>query len=285
MMQVFILLLIAAIVGIVRPFGGLERRHFAWGALGALIGFGANVPPPTPQELAARKAAEARNAAEEAKTDHVKVVEKGQAAIAGLTPYTRREYRKTFDRIGAATFGQLGRLEPGAVWTAAESQKCDKVASAMVSERSKAKKALWFVDCENGNRFMVEQGQAEAALSRFRSGALAFSDLDASCTIDTVAMCKATPAQRAAIDREIEFVSACDLLLGELLVSPSSLQMQGRWSTDFGKNDTVIYRRAFDSQNAFGATIRSRYRCDINALSGNIERLEVQGPMGTKRFI
>ncbi|MGJ3627155.1 hypothetical protein AB5I41_09850 [Sphingomonas sp. MMS24-JH45] len=79
------------------------------------------------------------------------------------------------------------------------------------------------MDCENGNRFMIGQRHAELALKRFGDKALAFSDLEASCTVTTVAECKRSIAQRAAVKNEIIFISNCDMLLEQALVSPSSL--------------------------------------------------------------
>ena len=110
------------------------------------------------------------------------------------------------------------------------------------------------------------------------------ADLDPSCTLSTVAMCKATPAHRAAQDKEVEYVSACDMLVQAALTSPSSLDMHA-WTYGFGQSDMVVIERRFDSQNAFGATISSRYRCEIDTRNNNVKGLVVRGPMGTQRII
>lgn len=296
---IFLALLIAAAIGILRPYRGWKRWHFAIGAFVAFVGMGLTVPHPTPQELAARKAAKEAEtaaaaavaakadddaAAAEAKTAHSRVVEKAQAALELAPRYSKAEYGQTFTRVGGATFAKLNELEPGAAYAAAESGSCDAVASAMVSDQSKRGKAVWSVDCANGNRFMIDQVQATAALARFKQNRLSSTMLDASCTVRSVSLCKASPAQRAVGKREVEFVTSCDLLLEQAVVSPSSLAMQGAWSTAFGEGDTIIFRRAFDSQNSFGATIRSKYRCDVDAITGKVSRFEVQSPLGTKRF-
>ncbi len=310
----FTLLLLVCLVGAVRPFRGFKRKHFGLAAIAAFIGIGAFMPPPTPQEIAARKVKEAEKAREEAeearreaqeqaraeaqkkadadreqaaerKAEHDRIVEKASPALEVPSNYTRSEYRQTYARVGAASFAQLNRLEPGAAYAAAESRSCDRVVSAMVSDTSRQGRAMWFVDCQNGDRFMVEQAQAAEALRRFEEGKLVRSELARSCTIDTVALCKSSPAQKKAVERELEFVSNCDILLQEALVSPSSLDMRGRWRMDFGKGDTVTFRRAFDSQNAFGATLRAQYRCDVDASSGRISRFEISGPMGKQRVL
>ena len=82
----------------------------------------------------------------------------------------------------------------------------------------------------------------------------------------------------------MEYVSACDIILQQAVVSPSSLDMH-RWSFGFTDRDTVVVERAFDSQNSFGAMIRSRYRCEIDAATSNISGFAVMGPMGSQKVI
>lgn len=295
----FLALFVACVFGIAVPYRNLRRGHFALGAIGAFALTCVVVPKPTPEERAARKMKEEREAAEEAKAEamqaaadaaaevrrvHDKVAERAAGALADTGGYTKGDYRSTYARVGAATFARLNELEPGAVYVAAESRHCDRVGSAMVSDMSKPGKAIWFVDCANGNRFMVAQAEAAAALARAKKGKLVTSGLEESCTIDTVALCKASPAQRAAKEREIEFITACSELVEQVLVSPSSASMK-MWKTEFGKGDVVTYLRPFDSQNAFGATLRAHFVCDVDAAKGTIRRLEVRGPMGTQRVL
>lgn len=290
MAYLFLLVLLAAIAGVIRPYWKRAKRwHFVAIAFVAFVGIGITAPKPTAEELAARKSAEGAAAVTADKTErqdaHEKIVAKAAAGVEVKPDYTKGEYGKTYARIGRATFAKLNQLEPGAAYAAAESAQCDRVLSASVSDMSKPDAAIWFVDCANENRFMVTQAEATAALHRFERQALARRpELEPGCTLNTVSLCKATPVQRAAKKREVEFISGCDMLLQQALSSPSSLDMKGTWSTEFG-SDTVVYRRAFDSQNGFGAVIRSQYRCDVSAETGNISRFEVQGPLGTKRLI
>lgn len=295
--QLCAIVFLAAVCGVIYPYvTGFMRWHFGLAALAAMITGAATMPPPTPEELAARKAAEAKEAAEEARAEQLaaaakaseqqdKVVAKARPALEVAPNYTRAEYGQTFARVGSKTFARLNGLEPGAAYAAAESSSCDQVSSAMVSDMSKPGAAVWFVDCANENRFMIGQQQAQAALDRFKQGKLARADLEASCTLSSVAMCKATPAQRAAKDREVEYVTACDLILQQAVMSPSSLDTANSWSYDFGKGDAIVIRRAFDSQNGFGAMIRSRYRCEINAKTSNVQGFVVEGPLGAQRVI
>lgn len=289
MPYLFLLLLLACIAGIIYPFlPNSKRWHFALGAVASFVGLAATVPKLTPQQLADRKAEEAREAAleagEQSAEEHRKVVEKAHPALEGGSAYTRAEYGDTYRRVGAATFAKLNELEPGAAYAAAESNSCNRVNAAAVSDTSKPGAAVWFVDCANERRFMVDQGQAAAALARFKAGRLLSRDLEPSCTLSSVADCKLTSSQKSAKDKEIEFVSACDTILQQVVVSPSSLDLH-RWSYGFAGHDTVVVERPFDSQNSFGATIRSSYRCEIDASTSNISGFKVRGPTGFQRII
>lgn len=290
MPYIFMLIFFAAIAGVVFPYlRQWKRKHFALAAAGAFIGMMFTVPKPTAQERAARKAAEAKEATQQAQsaraTEHTGVLAKAAPALEVPANYTRAEYGTTYKRVGATSFAKLNELEAGAVYAAAESKSCDKVVDAAVSDRSKRDDALWYVNCANENRFMVSQKQAADALARFKEGNLASRKLDASCTLSSVAMCGATSAQRAALDNEVALANACDFVLDKVLVSPSSLDMVGSWSISFGKNDSVTISRNFDSQNSFGAMIRSRYRCTINAATSNITGFVIEGPTGTNKVI
>lgn len=285
----FLVLLLGCIVGIIYPFiPNSKRWQFALGVVAAFVGLGATVPKPTAEELAAQKLEEAREAAKEAHRTategHHAVIAKAQPALNGRANYTRLEYADTFRRVGPARFAKLNDVEPGATYAAAESKSCNRVNAAMVSDTSKPGAAVWFVDCANERRFMIGQQQAEAALARFKEGKLALRKLEPSCTLSSVADCKLTPVQRVAKEKEVEFVSACDLILQQVVVSPSSLDMH-RWKYGFSGADKVIVERPFDSQNSFGAMIRSRYRCEIDAVSSNISGFAVMGPMGSQKVI
>jgi hypothetical protein len=285
----FLFLLLASFVGMAYPFiRNSKRWHFALGTIVSFIGIGIVLPDPTPEQIAAHEAEETFKVAKEAQSASTQgnqaVMEKAKPALDGIAPYARSEYRDTYALVGPATFAKLHVLETGAAYAAAESRSCNRVLSAMISDTSKPGAAMWFVDCENDNRFMVSQKQAEGALARFSQRKLAKNDLSYSCTLSTVADCKLTPAQRNAKGKEIEYVTACDGILQITLVSPSSLDLH-RWRYGFADKNKVVVERPFDSQNSFGAMIRSSYRCEINADTSNIEGFSVSGPTGSQRVI
>ena len=293
---VFLFAFVVSVVGIVRPFiRGSKRWHFAIASIAAFFAFGASVPPPTPQQLAAREKAEAKNQAAKEKaeakeqadataSEQAEITTKAVEAISAVSDYTRAEYPDTYRRVGNITFAKLDELEPGAMYAAAESKNCDVVEHGSISDRSTKNGALWFVDCKNGKRFMVTQGQAKAALSRFKSKKLALADLVESCTTSSVAMCNATTAQKNA--KEAEIVTFCDILLKQAVKSPSTLDIAWQWKYAISDEpDIVIVQRDFDSQNGFGAMIRSRYHCEVNAASGRIAKFLVEGPTGTQKIV
>jgi hypothetical protein len=266
-------MLLACFVGIIYPYLRYSKRwHFALAALASFVGLAATVPEPTPEELAARKIAEAKEA-------HEAVLKKALPVAATPANYTRAEYGETYERVGAGSFAKLDELEPGAAYVAAESEECDRVTNAMVSDMSSKGKPVWFVDCENENRFMVTQKQAE----------LVPVDLKPSCTFDDIWKCKGqtsyqpTP-EEVAKDKEIEYVTACDLILEQVVVSPSSLDTK-RWQFRVVNGKTAVIERPFDSQNGFGAMIRNTYRCEIDIATSNIKGFSVSGPMGNEKFI
>lgn len=133
--SVFVISLLIALAGVIYPFvAGAKRWHFGAAAFASFIAVGFTAPPPSPEQVAAQKArqaerdrktreaekAEKMNAAKqlalEATKEHRAIVAKAKYALEVEPNYTRAEYRKTFDRVGAATFSKLNDLEPGAAY-------------------------------------------------------------------------------------------------------------------------------------------------------------------------
>lgn len=236
-----------------------------------VFGAGGNSGTPADANAASAKASEGVEA-------------KAEAAIAAIPKYTRAEFPRAYKNVGKKMFARLGELEPGAIYAAAESAGCDEVTLSGVSGRSEAGKPLWFIDCKNGNRFMVSVELAEAALARAKQGKLAENALEVTCTQKNLGLCDASEVQRAA--KEVDIVTFCDMLLKKAVVSPKSLDTAWEWRYGFDDDGvTVIAQRDFDSQNSFGALIRSRYHCEVNAGTGRITSFVVEGPMGSQRIL
>lgn len=120
----FTVILLASLAGVLFPFWGMRRRHFALTAFGAFIGVGAFAPAPTPQEIAAKEAEKAREAAEKAKIaakeraeEERELAEARRASTTGLSkrPGSRSRCRRTIREAstGRPTAGWGRRPLPG----------------------------------------------------------------------------------------------------------------------------------------------------------------------------
>ena len=93
-----------------------------------------------------------------------------EARIAdeAILPMDRANFSKTYSKLGSKQFQNANDLTHwAAVAAVAQGDACDRVAMANVSEKSTREKIVWFVDCENKQRVMIDQPQAEDARQRF----------------------------------------------------------------------------------------------------------------------
>lgn len=77
------------------------------------------------------------------------------------------DYPDTFAELGEAAFDRANDLSRWAAAVAAESADCDHAGSSDVSNTSTRSRLRFFVDCDNGVRIWVDQGEAEAARARW----------------------------------------------------------------------------------------------------------------------
>lgn len=272
---VLVCALVAAVWGIFKPYKGLRRRHFASLSITLFIVIGLVAPGPAPeQSLAANIPVEEGTAQE--------IVSKAKPGLDGTIPYTRADNSKTYALVGASTFPRLNELEKGAIYAVAESSKCDTVVSGAVSLDKSSKDApVWFVDCSNGNRFLIDEKAAAAALERSSANKLAVSEIPESCTTTSLALCNASLAQKKA--NETEVVSFCDIMVQNALVGDSSMDWE--WNYAFDKGDNIQVVRGFKAENAFGAKLKHRYFCTFDAKDQTVKKLLIEGPLGNKRLI
>ena len=266
---------LAAAWGVIRPYFTLRRRYFAGMALGLFIAFVIAVPPQTPEEKAEAAAAVAQ-------ASHKQIAAKATEGVQSVVDYTRSENPKTYTLVGAEAFAQLNVLEPGAIYAAAESEACDKVSVGAVSlEKSSKDSPVWFVDCANGNRFMIAVEEATEALERLKTSKLALRDRSPDCNTSNIALCIASAAQKSA--KETEIVTFCDMTVEDALISDSD--MAWSWNYAFGDGGDIQVVRDFEAQNAFGANLKHRYVCTFDAGTQRIKELIIEGPMGAQRLI
>jgi len=267
---------VACVIGSFKPIiSGSRRRHYVIGGTASFILLVATQPP-APAETPPAKA----NGGDAQST----IRKKAKDAISHVEAYTPSQDRDVYNALGPQLFSRVAALEPGAIYAAAESNKCDSVeASAVITRKSSKSGVVWYADCKNGNRFVVTQTQAQAALERATDMKLAANDLEESCTSETLPMCMASDAQKAAQNHEAEIVSACDMAVKSALVGDSS--MDWTWNVGIGKDDDLKIARGFKAVNAFGANLKHRYFCTYDSGRHGIKELTIEGPLGSQRII
>jgi len=234
-----------------------------------------SAPRPKPEEIAARAKAEAL-------ATSGTVLDKAKNALAGIDRYDRAIHSKTYSKIGRDAFARLNKLEEGALLTAAESNKCDSVDFGGVSlDKSKKGAPVWYVDCKNGNRFLVGMADAESTLERRVKLQLASRDLEPDCTTTSLSDCDVSKAQRAAKKEDV--VTMCDMLIEEAVISDADMDWSYNYA--FSDGDLIQVVRGFKAENAFGAELKHRYVCYFDAGVGRVTKLSVEGPFGAKRII
>lgn len=240
MVNVFVSLFILSIIGFVRPFKFIpfgKRWHYAALAVAFFVGVGVTAPEPTSEELVA----------------------KGETAASAIVAYEQNKFPVLFEAVGPELFDRIQELEVGAVYAAAESSNCDNVkVSGVSNEPSPDGGLLWFIDCENGNRFKISQNQAEEALERFNSNQLAQSDLGRSCTTETVGRCDpdnvATSNEEenpyADVSRQYALIVMAKNAIRERLRDPDSAQFRNvRFYSGGG---TAVACGEVNAKNGFG---------------------------------
>lgn len=197
--------MLAALVGLLFPYKGFTRKTFGLVLAGSLavtfalepagqqaqMANGTAPPSPTVKGTAPILLA-AEATADREPTPHELITAKAATAIANRVSYTPADNPQTVTLIGSKAFARLNELEPGALYAVAESGSCDTVVSGAVSLTSSSRGApIWFVDCANGNRFMVDLAEAAAGLRRFKAGDLFGRTRPQDCTKYTVDVCAA----------------------------------------------------------------------------------------------
>lgn len=77
------------------------------------------------------------------------------------------DYPQTYEQLGSDGFDKANEFMPWAHVAAALSQDCDKVDSIDISETSRADRLIWFADCMNGGRILVNQQDALSAMNNW----------------------------------------------------------------------------------------------------------------------
>jgi hypothetical protein len=92
----------------------------------------------------------------------------GRIADDAVLLMDRANFPDTYAKLGAEQFKRANDLTRWAAVAAAEHGGiCDRVAMVSVSDRSTREQIVWFADCENKQRILIDQQQAEGAKRRF----------------------------------------------------------------------------------------------------------------------
>lgn len=207
-----------------------------------------------------------------------------QAKVSGdaVLLMERADHKDTYSKLGKVQFELANSLTRWAAIAAAESDACSQVETVAVSTEAKRDQIRWFADCANGERFMISQEQAQAAQGRY----------DPAASEEAKALAEATPEALPKSARwnnfnEANAASVCDLTVQSAMLVPNSFSTGfARWAIE-KDDDTgiVIIERDYTTENAYGMTLNSRYRCTINGDSGKLLGLSIREPSGWQKLI
>lgn len=199
-----------------------------------------------------------------------------------VLPMERADYSDTYNKLGQAQFDRANDFTRWAAIAAVESDACTQAETVAVSDEATRDQIRWFVDCANGERFMISQDQAIAAQGRYDPKATT----EAKALASTVATAEPKSARWKNFD-EAATVSVCDLTVQNAMLMPGSFSTGfNRWAID--KNDTtgmVTIERDYETENAYGVTLNSRCRCEVNTDSGELVGLFIREPNAWQKLL
>lgn len=159
-----------------------------------------------------------------------------------LSTYTRTGYPKTFATWGDAGVARIIEHERRAALLVAQNPNCDLVENAGLSSRSRAPdNIVSFIDCKNGQRFVVSADELARARTTSEAERSTISDGEA------IVMC------HEAARRQLEFPSSADF--GIFSTATRRVPRTG----------AILVQADFKALNAFGAMIPQRAQCVIGA--------------------
>jgi len=182
-----------------------------------------------------------------------------------VQPNAQSDLPKMVAKIGKSQFDKSNALMRWAGLAAAESDRCPGVDLVEVSDKSSTQKVVWFVDCSNGERFMITEDQAAAMQIKFDPTAPA----EARAAAEKVVVAKPKSQRWQGFDETLA-ASKCDMLTQEAMINRRSFDPGWRWDT-YKDEDSghVTLERDFRADAALGP-INSRYQCVVDADHGGI---------------
>jgi len=160
-------------------------------------------------------------------------------AIMEMTP---KSFPKMYSRIGATAFKRANILIKPAALKALESPKCDRVEIVSFSEKSTSKNIRYFVDCQNGERILVDEVD-------LKSGNVVLTEHQKAKSISDT---QAIQLCIAHIKRRLNFPSTFD----------SSWYKQGTYRSK--SNSTVTVTIDFTAKTGFGLELPASAKCVVS---------------------
>ena len=169
---------------------------------------------------------------------------------SAFSPMKKESYSKTYERWGATWFNKLNHMLPQAALIAADSSRCNKVGYVGLSDQRSTPKqnAVFFVDCENGERFYVSQKDIEnnRAVASVKESTSKYSDGD--------------------------YIEACGNAAKRRATHPSTFSFSRVWDAAVHRTDNgrVVARVGCEAKNSFGLKIEMTATCyfDETGLTG-----------------
>lgn len=168
---------------------------------------------------------------------------------SALTPYTREEFPKTFDKFGSR-ISEIEAFRKKAAELASRNEECSTVVLSSLSLSSSTNTNLeFFVNCTNGSQYRQFRF-SESELSSATESTVAISQKD-----------KAIPEAQAR--------KVCTRAIIDKANHPSTVEFNpfGSSYKVFPVNGNVAYYAQFSAQNSFGTKLKYEAQCLITPKS------------------
>lgn len=193
-----------------------------------------------------------------------------------VVPMDRQNFPKFYDMLGRSRFDEANRLSVWAARAAAKSSDCGEVLFVGQSDTTTKKQLVWYVNCGNGQRVIVNEAQAKAMRAKFDEKGLA-----------TGQSLSAAPPVQSEESRIAAKFKGFDDILAETVLCQEAVQATAinRGSVDFAwtgdksfnaDNGIVTFQRDFDAANRLGGQISSRYHCEVDADRMRLTKLMIR---------
>lgn len=197
-----------------------------------------------------------------------------------VLPMTADQFPDARKKLGQARFDAANELAPWAALVAAESDMCPRVALVGLSDKATRNELRYHVDCSNSERFNVTEPQIAALRGK----------LDPSANETTTAMAEDATAIAPVSARWDNFdaaaaITSCDLLTQSTLTDQRSFDSEFRWDESRDAETGIVHFERGFTAKAYLGTMNSRYRCSVDADTGQVMALSIREAGGWKKLL